>query len=27
LLAIGQISHPIKNDKDLAIAFQVRFDA
>ena len=27
LLAIGQLSSPIKNDKDLALGFVVRFDA
>ena len=27
LIAIGQLSHPIKNDKDLSIGIQVRFDA
>ena len=27
LIAIGQLSHPIKNDDELAIGIQVRFDA
>ena len=27
LIAIGQLSHPIKNDKDLSLGIQVRFDA
>ena len=27
LIAIGQLSAPIKNDKDLALGFVVRFDA
>ena len=27
LLAVGQLSSPIKNDKDLALGFVVRFDA
>ena len=27
LIAIGQLSHPIKNDKELSIGIQVRFDA
>jgi hypothetical protein len=27
LIAIGQLSAPIKNDKDLALAIVVRFDA
>jgi len=27
LIAIGQLSHAIKNDKELSIGIQVRFDA
>ena len=27
LVAVGQLSHPVKNDKELALAIQVRFDA
>ena len=27
LIAIGQLSHPIKNDKDLSLGIVVRFDA
>jgi len=27
LLAIGKLSNPIKNDKDLPISFLVRFDS
>ena len=27
LIAIGQLSHPIKNDNDLSLAINVRFDA
>ena len=27
LVAVGQLSHPIKNDKELALGIQVRFDA
>ena len=26
LMAIGQLSHPVKNDKDLTLSIQVRFD-
>ena len=26
LIAIGQLSHPIKNDEELALAINVRFD-
>ena len=27
LIAIGQLSHPIKNDKELSLGINVRFDA
>ena len=27
LIAIGQLSHPVKNDKELSLAINVRFDA
>jgi len=27
LIAIGQLSHPIKNDRELALGINVRFDA